>query len=602
MATGKTVTFALKLDDQTSGAANQAAGALGNLKKTIEDDVKALREMQKAMRNFKGDTAVSEATIKGLQDRITAQKAGIAQAQGKFVDLGGSFDVVAGKADIVSGKTKTLSEAFASAGKGTSGLAAKFTSLGAALFNPLTAILAVAAAMTAFAVATVGAFAALARFALVSSSTRREESLRLEGLVSLREQYGRTTASVNDMQAAIDRASDSTGLGRAQLEGYTRGLTRMGLTGEALTQTLEGMGLAASVQGERGAQRFRAMAVNAALTGRSIRDVTEEYRRRLGPQARRVMLSLDNQSARLRRGLERIFSGLRIETFLSAISQITDLFSQSTIEGRALKAAVEAIFQPMFDATESLGPILRRFFQGILIGILGLTIGFLTVRNAMRRAFGDSTLLTNQQLMTAAMWAGVAAVGVFVLVLAAFLVVIGAVALVIAGFVLFAASFPAILFAIVAGFVALNNAVIDFFSGTDFVAAASNMVTGLINGLVVGTSRLQAAMVRMAQAGIRSFQAAFGISSPSSVFAGFGMNITEGLAQGIERGSPAAGDAVSGLIDAPVGGARIGATSIAIGDVNINAGDSANARELAIAFRDELANVLEGVSIELGAT
>jgi hypothetical protein len=107
-------------------------------------------------------------------------------------------------------------------------------------------------------------------------------------------------------------------------------------------------------------------------------------------------------------------------------------------------------------------------------------------------------------------------------------------------------------------------------------------------------------MRSLAGAASSAFRSALGISSPSSVFASFGTTIAEGVGVGIDAGTGGVEDSVSGLVDVPTGGGVGGATAITIGDVNISAGDSDDPRELALAFRDELAGVLEGVNIELG--
>jgi|ADGO01.1.fsa_nt_gi hypothetical protein len=361
------------------------------------------------------------------------------------------------------------------------------------------------------------------------------------------------------------------------------------------------MALAALVQGERGAARFRALAVQAALTGRSVRDVAEAYRQRLGPIAQRIMLSLPNQANRLRMSLERIFSGLRIEKFLGALDQITRLFSQQTATGRALKAIIEAIFQPMFNATETLGPIMRRFFQGLVIGALLLTIGFLRVRNALRDAFGDSEILSNQQLMTAALVAGTAVVFAFATAATLASVVVGLLAVTVLTFVASMLLIPAVIIAAGLAIEYALGAIVDWFQTTDFGALAQELINGLVGGLLRGAGAIRSAVTSLANTARNTFRSALGISSPSRVFAQFGVNIAEGVSRGIDRGAPATEESVSNLVEAPQGGGVGQRVSISTGDVIINA-QTNDPEALAEAFRDKLASILEGVSIELGAT
>ena len=49
-----TAKFAVRLEDETSGPAKAAAESLANLKTQINEDTKALSEMQRALRRLKG--------------------------------------------------------------------------------------------------------------------------------------------------------------------------------------------------------------------------------------------------------------------------------------------------------------------------------------------------------------------------------------------------------------------------------------------------------------------------------------------------------------------------------------------------------------------
>jgi phage-related protein len=129
-----------------------------------------------------------------------------------------------------------------------------------------------------------------------------------------------------------------------------------------------------------------------------------------------------------------------------------------------------------------------------------------------------------------------------------------------------------------------------------------SLIDGLVEAVTGSGSRVGAAFQRLAQQGIDSFRSALGISSPSRVFAEFGRNITQGTEKGIESGKPDVQNATANLVDAPEGAGAGGTTSISIGEVIVQAGESSNPRELAVMFRDELASVLEGVGVEVGVS
>jgi hypothetical protein len=362
------------------------------------------------------------------------------------------------------------------------------------------------------------------------------------------------------------------------------------------------MGIAAMVQGDRGAARFRALAMQARLAGRSVSDLAEQYRNRLGPIARRQMLGLDNQTLRLQRNLSRMFSGLNIEPFLGALDSVLSLFSQSTVTGRQLKALIERLFGPILEQTSVLGPIVRSFFQGIILAVLILENKILQLRIAWRRAFGRSEVLDNIDATRVALFGGIAVVSVLVGAVGALAVAFGVMAaamlIALSPFILLAALFVGL--PILIGMAISSLA--DFFNETNFTELASNMIDGLVDGLRNGLASVAAAAGQVATAASDAFRTALGIASPSSVFAAFGANISAGVAQGVDSGSPGVNNAIGGLVDVPEGAGSIGGTvTVSIGDVNINAAETNNPRELAQAFRDQLASVLEGVLVESGA-
>jgi len=596
----KTATFTVDLKDGTSGAANAAADSLVKLKSKIDQDVKALREMQKAMKQLQGGSSVSVKAFRDLQAKISATKNSIAEGREGFLALGGTFGKqLAPKAAKAGDAIGDLTGTMQSAGGPLATMGSRLSSLAALLSNPVALLGALAAAFVAVGAAIGVATLALTKWAVTSSDARRNEALQIEGLNTLRQSWGLATASVEEFQAAIDRASDSTNIGRGTLQQYARSLSRAGLRGDALTEAVEAMGIAAMVQGDRGANRFRALAIQTRLTGGSVRELAENYRNRLGPIARRQMLSLDNQTERFRKNLDRLFDGVAIDGFLSALDEVLSLFSQSNATGRALKTIIESLFEPLVGQVETVGPLVKRFFQGVVIGALLLTIVFLRVRNALRDAFEGSGILENLDLMKLSLGAGTFAVFAFVGVVfalaAAFALVVGFMAI----FVATALAIPAAVIGIGVALVGLITEAVDFWKSFDFAQLGKSMVDGIIEGLTTGD--FANAVFDLANDMTGSFKRALGIASPSRVFAGFGENITQGLSQGLDAGAPGVEDSIGGLVDTPTGGGLgAGGSAITVGDVIITGVETDNPRELAMQFRDELARVLEGVSVELG--
>ena len=147
------------------------------------------------------------------------------------------------------------------------------------------------------------------------------------------------------------------------------------------------------------------------------------------------------------------------------------------------------------------------------------------------------------------------------------------------------------------------SSIVDLFEAVDMRALASSMIDGLVAGITAGAARVSRSMGELGATAADAFRSVLGIASPSKVFAGYGLNIAQGTAQGVDAGAPVVGDSIGSLVDVPSGSGSLGGggrTSITIGDISINAPDGATARDLAVSFRDELASILEGVSIELG--
>ena len=92
------VRFGIALDVEGTAEAEGAASALDNLAQQLQSDTRELRAMQSALRNLKGSTNVSADTIDKLRTRVDSHKIVIAEAQAKYVELGGAFTALGSKA------------------------------------------------------------------------------------------------------------------------------------------------------------------------------------------------------------------------------------------------------------------------------------------------------------------------------------------------------------------------------------------------------------------------------------------------------------------------------------------------------------------------
>lgn len=569
--------YVVSLKDETSGPALKAATALEQLRKKIERDTLVLRQMQAALGRLRGTSQKGTEQFRALQAQIAAQRDAVARSQARFLALGGSFETAAKK----GGALEEVWDAIRGAGGPVGSLASRVSSL----VNPFVAVFGLAtagaAALVSFAAAAVSAAVALSRFALAAADARRSEMLHLEGLTTLRNVYGVAAGRASDLVAAIDRVSDASALSRGEISGMAESLYRSGLRGANLADALNGLSLAQSVQGDRGAARFRALAVSIARTGGSVRALAQDYQNRLGPIARRQALSLERQSERLRESLGRIFGDVHIEGFLEGLHDVLNLFSQSTSSGRALRTLAGAIFSPLFDSVGRGSPLVVRLIQGMIIGGQRITIVFLRLRHVLAAPFRQLHAEVDPLRTTIAVidTLGLALLGVAVVVSR-----------------------------LAYTWQALRSQIPDLASlFTRWRSAGVSLIDGFVEGILSGPDRVRSAIAGVASSATDSLRSALGIHSPSRVFAGLGRQIPRGFAEGVDDESGVAaratermgGDAESGA-SGPNRRAA-GAVSVSVGEVHVHVANDAQAQDITRSIREELSTMLEGVGIELGA-
>ncbi len=600
----ETATFAIALEDQTSGPADDAAAALEQLKGKLEADTKALRSMQAAMRNLKGSTSVNVAAFRQLRDQIDAQKASIATAQQRYLELGGSFRSAAKDANTLSeaagggmgkllGASKKLPGPLGRMADGLEDLTDLVAGGGAAAAG----MVIIAAAAVILVVALGAAAIALTRYGIAQADARRSELLRLEAATTMNGEQAASAAGAEQLQKSLDRVTQSVALGRGDIEGYARSLYRAGLRGAALDQALEATAITASVLGDEAAKSFARQAAGAHRAGRSVTELADNVRSRLGGIARRQMLSLDVQSRKLSEHLSALFGDLPIEGFLELIGEVVEMFSQASSTGRALKAIVESIFGPILEDVGVLGPIVKRFFQGIVIGALLGAIAVLRLRNWFRDTFGDPEILKGIDALQVALYGGLLVVSLLAgaaLTLAAALAIVTLFALVMAAVFLLPVIAVGLL---VYAFVELY----EYLYNVDWAELGTSLINGLVRGLEAGRDLVINTVRGIADSATAALEGALGIASPSRVFAELGRQIPAGLAVGIEAEAATAESAVDDMAPTGISAAGSGSSmSISVGDIHISgvAGDDPGA--VAGAIRDELVRMLEELGVQLG--
>jgi hypothetical protein len=633
----QTAEFAIKLDDETSGAAESAASGLQRLREQIQGDTKAIGQMQRALKNLQGATVVNVQQVKQLKDGIAAKKAAVAQAQGAYIDLGGTFTETAAKGnglgskiDALAKQVKKSSEA-AAATEGTNKYGESLETLAKhanALPGPLggfvsklqairktigaDAVLSLTVGFVGLAAAIGVATAALTKYGIAEADAYRSERLHLEGLTKIRSWYGFAAGNAKEMQQQIDRVSASSALSREKIAGYSEQLYRMGLRGNNLASALEGVAIKASVQGEAQANMFAHWAAGINLTGGSVDKFTDKVKNRLGGIAQKQMQSLTVQAIKQRESFNALFHGLNVDGFLKAQKEVKDLLSQNTASGRALKQIMTLVLQPFINSATAAQPLIKRFFQGMIIQGQRLVIGFLLVRNQFRKTFGGGDDVVRPiDKMNAALVTG----RVVLYSIAAALAFAAGALLVWAG--------PALL-AGAAIYSLINTAKLlkQLWDEIDWKLLGQAIWRGIVDGLKAGVSMVTSAAKGIAAAATKTFKSALGISSPSKVFMRMGTEIPAGVAAGVRQGTPTAQASVDNVVRTPdvaaprfqpeamaaapaagSGGANNttnNSKSVTINELHVHT-TAEKPRDVALDFKRQLESVLEGVVIEFGA-
>jgi hypothetical protein len=564
MASEEQLVFAMDLEASgLKSGANDSADALEQLRNAIQSGTEDLRAMQAAMRNLKGSTLASDETVQGLKDRISATKATLQGNTLELVKSGRAFEkqpkAINSAADALKAQ-QTASKSAAQALKlhlaeglkrskeeaedlkkqlaPMTDLFGKWKGLVGAGGIAL-GLVAIAGAMVAMVAAAAAATAALLGYTIAQADARRSDLLRLEGLSKVRNYWlemvtgqRRAADSASYLQKTIDGVASQSALSRDRVGELTTELYTAGLRGARLKQALEGMAVVEATQGREQAAMFKARALGAYIYGTSIKKLSDDVKARLGGVAKAQMLSLDVQTRKLKENVSHLFDNIKIERFLEGLSKITDLMSQNTAIGRALKTLLEVVFQPMIDGAAKAAPLVKKFFQGIIIGALYVAIAVLKIRNAIRDAFGGKEAWEGLDLGTLAMQAGMAAaigLAVTTAVLTAAL----------AGLVGVAAAAAYGVYTLAKPFIWVmqkGGELAAWVASTDWIALGTTITSGIAAGIKSGAIAVMSAMRNLGSEAIKAFKQKLGIASPSRVAFRTSLAIPQGIVQAQEAG------------------------------------------------------------------
>jgi hypothetical protein len=630
MAT-ETAKFALELEDGISSSSESAQDALQSLQSQIERDSKALRNMKKAMKDMQAGTSMDVSAYRKLQAEIDATQNSIAEARASFVNLGGDFSKLGQKAKKTKLGPSVESEGLREMLGATSALPGPLGKLGGSLGNTSSMVtglsgamgaaavvavglaavfVALTAALVALAAATAQATAKLVQYSVAQADALRSERLRLEGLGLTRFWYRMTAKDASDMSEAIGRVASRVPAARSAVASLGAEVHQLGLRGQAAEQALESLSLAQAVGGERGLAQMRMLVRGLRFTRDGMSRLAEFTQRTYGDVAAKQMLSLAMLSTKLKDSIEAMFSGLNVEPLLAGLYRLTQLFSQNTESGRALKSIMEAIIGPIAQELTGAIPAIERFFLTLVLFGLDVAIGFVRARNAIRRSLGSGLLgaLLSSEGAMHLFKVALVAVGLIAGGLIATFALLGFMVIGLLTPLLFVATAIYKAYQAFQRFSSQVARAAKAFREGGWRAAGASIVDGIVEGLSDGWARLQAKVRDMATAALGTFREVLGIRSPSRIFAQVGLAIPQGVAQGIAQGAPAAQDAASAMItstttdirttttvtaDLRTGGQGGTSRAVTTGEIHIHVGNAKDGGALRDLFTTGLA--LEGV-------
>jgi hypothetical protein len=406
----------------------------------------------------------------------------------------------------------------------------------------------------AAAAAVVGATIAMAKYAFTQGVAARAERHRFEVLAHLHRHSRTAIADSEAMQGAVDRVADSSGAARDEVAGYATAAYRAGLRGAALEQALRGAAVRGAALGERYGRSFVFMAASAARAGRDIRSMADDAEERFGGLASRRLNDSGQLWRRFKENIAGLFRGIDWEPVLKALGRFVNLFSQSNEVGKTV------------------GKTLSGFFNDGIRGFAGL-IDSLTewVEKSTWAALRTSNAWKYFQITIVSTIADMR----------------DRVRAFFGSFAEFEASLP------------------------DWVKSGLDMAVGLSTGIDAGRIRAEAAGARLADSTAAAFRKRAQIRSPSRLFAGYGDDVTEGFARGVERTAPEAHAAIGDLVSIPplelpeLEGqsttSRPAPVTISIGDIVIQS-EASTAEGLLDDLRARVAEIFEGAALQIGAT
>jgi hypothetical protein len=286
-------TFAINLEDETSGGASSADSALKKLKTSIEDDTKALRALERMMKQLQAGSSINVGTHKALATQIDQTKNRIAASTDSWLKLGGHMtDTTRRTRDAterighVGKELKAAEEKVVPFGKrlrelgestsrlggplGMGGLGPIVTGLGTALESPALAAVVLGAAIIAVTAAVVIGAAMLAAYIVKMADAARTNRIFTDAVAG-------SEAGGKELRGVIDRISQSVPLAKEKIQGLAVSLSQAGLQGKDLESGLHAVSTAAAVLGDAAGEKLKSLLESKSADKGRFKAVADDF-------------------------------------------------------------------------------------------------------------------------------------------------------------------------------------------------------------------------------------------------------------------------------------------------------------------------------------
>jgi hypothetical protein len=471
-----TASYGINFDSNAKQVGEEGATALEQLRKQVESSTEAIKGHNDVLKRLKGSSDEVKRVREELKAKVDAERLAISKATLELQKAGTTYEKLTAQHKKFDEETKKNSaerlrkqtDALKGALNAVGGPANDVTSKISGLTDVVAGADGAMGALAIGSVAAVAAFLALGAgivFATVKLATwvlETGNALRTLNLTRIA-----MTGSEADAKALgnqIEVLGKKVPTTREQLNDMGNDLTRAGLGGQTLVDTLNAAAQASAGLDAAAGNKVADFIKRGKLTGRfslgqfetqglgvqfgdvsaalakntksSVQEAAQaliEGRVTLGDGAKALrdtfekrfagvnlakMLDLDVIKTKIRETLGSLTKDIDLKPVLEAFSELAHMLDSSTETGADLKLLLEGFGKAFVDGVTAAKPLVKGFLEGLILASLDLYDAWLTLQLQFKDTFGDTSLLDNVDLLSTGVTAAKIAVFGFVGVLA----------------------------------------------------------------------------------------------------------------------------------------------------------------------------------------